>query len=145
MTQRIKSILLSPFSSNKEMGFTLVEIIIAIVVIGVTVPAIIIPFSGLENTKNPEYVIQASFVAQKKMEELSNQFRDTITTPCPEVTPAVSTDGAYSLSCESAQVTAADPDTTAVSTFARKVTLKVSRTDGAIAEMEFSSLFLRDS
>lgn len=145
MIRRIKSISFLPFNCNKEAGFTLVEIIVAIVVIGIAVPAIMIPFQGLEDTRNPEYIIQASFVAQKKMEELANQYRDTITTPCPEGTPATTTDGDHSLDCESAQVNAADPDTATTSTFARKVTLTVSRTDGELADMEFSSLFLRDS
>jgi prepilin-type N-terminal cleavage/methylation domain-containing protein len=143
MIKQFKFILSS--HCGKEAGFTLVEIIVAIVVIGITVPAIMVPFSGIEDTKNPEYVVQASFVAQKKMEELANQFRDTITTPCPEGTAATTTDGDYSLDCKSEQVAAADPDTAAVSTFARKVTLTLSRTDGQMADMEFSSLFLRDS
>ncbi len=130
---------------KKQAGFTLIEIIVAIVVIGVTVPAIMIPFSGLDDTRNPEYVIQASFVAQKKMEELANKFRDTITTACPEGTPATSTDGDYSMDCVSEQVNATDPDTATTSSFARKVTLKISRTDGAMTEQEFSSLFALNS
>lgn len=130
---------------KKQAGFTLIEIIVAIVVIGVTVPAIMISFSGLDDTRNPEYVIQASFVAQKKMEELANEFRDTITTTCPEGTPATSTDGDYSMDCVSEQVNATDPDTATTSTFARKVTLTISRTDGAMAKQEFSSLFALNS
>jgi prepilin-type N-terminal cleavage/methylation domain-containing protein len=133
--------LLKKHAIAKESGFTLVEIIVAIVIIGVTVPAIMIPFSGLSDTKNPEYVIQASFVAQKKMEELANQYRNTITTACPEGVAATSTDGDYSLDCQSEQVGATDPDTTLTSTFARKTTLTVSRTDGAMASQEFYSLF----
>ena len=129
----------------KEAGFSLIEIIVAIVIIGITVPAIMVPFQGLEDSKSPEFVIQGSFIAQKKMEELANLRRDTITTPCPEGTPATHPEGDYSLDCESEQVNAADPDTATVSTFARKITLTVSRTDGAMAELEFSSLFLRDS
>lgn len=145
MIQRFKYIFFNPLVSEKEAGFTLVEIIIAIVVIGIAVPAIMVPFQGVEDSKNPEFVVQASFVAQKRMEELANQFRDTITTACPEATPATTTDGAYSLDCQSEQVNATDPDTSVVSTFARKVTLKISRTDGTLAEIEFSSLFALDS
>ncbi|MBT6410729.1 MAG: prepilin-type N-terminal cleavage/methylation domain-containing protein [Nitrospina sp.] len=135
--------LIAPF--KREAGFTLVEIIVAIVVIGITVPSIMIQFSGLEDTRNPEYVIQASFVAQKRMEDLANQFRDTITTACPEGTAATSTDGDYSMDCVSEQVNATDPDASTTSTFARKVTLQVSRTDGAMAEMEFNTLFALDA
>ena len=138
-----KSKLVTPF--KREAGFTLIEIIVAIVVIGITVPAIMTAFQGLEDTKNPEYVIQASFAAQKRIEELANQFRDTITTACPEGTPATFTDGDYSLDCESEQVNATDPDSSTTSTFARKIILKVSRTDGAMGEMEFNTLFALDS
>ena len=136
-----KSKPVTPF--KREAGFTLIEIIVAIVVIGITVPAIMTAFSGVD-TKNPEYVVQASFAAQKRIEELANQFRDTITTACPEGTPATFTDGDYSLDCESEQVNATDPDSSTTSTFARKIILKVSRTDGAMGEMEFNTLFALD-
>ncbi|MBT3921990.1 MAG: prepilin-type N-terminal cleavage/methylation domain-containing protein [Nitrospina sp.] len=143
MIKQLKSVLFSPF--RKEAGFTLVEIIVAIVVIGITVPGILMQFQGLEDTRNPEYVIQASFVAQKKIEDLATQFRDTITTACPEGTAATSTDGAYSMDCISEQVNATDPDSSTTSSFARKITLKVTRTDGDMAEMKFNALFALDS
>lgn len=130
---------------RSQAGFTIIEILVAIVVIGITVPAIMIPFSGLGDTKNPEYVIQGSFIGQKKIEELASKFRDTITTVCPEGTAATSTDGDYSLDCVSEQVNATDPDTSTTSTFARKVTLTVSRTDGAMSPLVFNSLFALDS
>ncbi len=148
MMKKFKSIFFFPFSCGKEAGFTLIEIIVAIVIIGITVPAIMIPFSGLSNTKNPEYVIQASFIAQKKMEELADQFRDTINGAalCPEGSPfTFPPDGDYSMDCVSEQVNATDPDSTTTSTFARKITLTVSRTDGAMATMEFNTLFALDS
>jgi Tfp pilus assembly protein PilV len=142
MTRQIKSGLLNPLRCNKEAGVSLVEIIMAIVIIGIAVPTIMAPFQGVENTKNPEYVIQAAFVAQQKMEDLANLNRGNITTPCPEGTPAnTTTPEGYSLDCSSEQVNATDPDSAVVSTFARKVTLKVSRTDGLLNKMEFSSLF----
>lgn len=132
---------------RSQAGFTIIEILVAIVVIGITVPAIMIPFSGLGDTKNPEYVIQGSFIGQKKMEELASKFRDTITAVavCPEGTAATSTDGDYSLDCVSEQVNATDPDTSTTSTFARKVTLTVSRSDGAMSPLVFNSLFALDS
>lgn len=132
---------------RSQAGFTIIEILVAIVVIGITVPAIMIPFSGLGDTKNPEYVIQGSFIGQKKMEELASKFRDTITAAavCPEGTAATSTDGDYSLDCVSEQVNATDPDTSTTSTFARKVTLTVSRSDGAMSPLVFNSLFALDS
>jgi len=129
-----------------QAGFTIIEILVAIVVIGVTVPAIMIPFSGLEDTKNPEYIIQGSFVGQKKMEELANRFRNSSTasadiiTVCPAL-PATTTDGDYSIDCESIDVNATDPDSTATSTFAKKVTLTVSRADGQMSPLVFNTLF----
>jgi prepilin-type N-terminal cleavage/methylation domain-containing protein len=129
---------------RRDAGFTIIEIIVAIVIIGITVPVIMTQFSGLEDVKRPEFVIQASFIAQKKAEELSSQFRDTITTACPEVTAATTTDGDYSIDCISVQVNATDPDSTVTSSFGRKITLTVSRTDGAMSSMVFNTLVALD-
>lgn len=130
---------------KQESGFSLVEIVIAIVVIGVTVPAIMTAFQGLEGTKTPEFVIQASFIAQKKTEELASQNRLTIITSCPDgVTTALPPDGDYAMTCLSEQVNATDPDTSTASTFARKITLTVNRTDGAMDAMQFSTMFALD-
>lgn len=132
-------------TKNSQAGFTLIEVIVAIVVIGITVPAFMTSFSGLADAKNPEFVIQGSFIAQKKMEELSDQFRDTVTAACPEGTAATTTDGDYSLDCVSEQVNATTPDSSTTSTFARKITLTVSRTDGAMSGLVFNTLFALDS
>ena len=126
---------------NNETGFTIIEILVAIIVIGITVPAIMIPFSGLEDTKNPEYIIQGSFIGQKKMEELANQFRNTITGAgaCPGGSlPDV---GDYSLTCSTVDVNATDPDSSATSDFAKKITLTVSRADGQMSPLVFNALF----
>ena len=141
---------LIPITIKRADGFTIIEIILAIVIIGISVPALTIWFSGLEESKNPEYVVQGSFVAQKKMEELASRFRtsgtasDAITTDCPDALPATTLDGDYSIDCESTDVNATDPDSTAVSTFAKKITLTVTRTDGAMAPLTFKSLFALD-
>ncbi len=127
-----------------DAGFTIIEIIVAIVIIGITVPAIMTQFSGLEDAKRPEFTIQASFIAQKKAEELASQFRDTITTACPEVTANTTTDGDYTIACISEQVDATDPDSSTTSTFGRKVTLTVGRTDGAMAGLVFNTLIALD-
>lgn len=135
----------SPTNSYRaDAGFTIIEIIVAIVIIGITVPAILVPFSGLEDTKRPEFTIQASFIAQKKAEELASQFRDSITTTCPEGTAASTTDGDYTIDCISEKVNATDPDTAATSTFGRKITLTVSRTDGEMSDLVFNTLFALD-
>jgi type II secretory pathway pseudopilin PulG len=55
---------------NKK-GFTLIEIIILIVMAGILLPAIIIPFAtGIRGSNNPEMVTTAIYFAHKRMEEL---------------------------------------------------------------------------
>ena len=51
-------------------GFTLIEIIILIVLAGILLPAIIVPFaSGVKGSGKPEIVNKAMFLAQQRMEE----------------------------------------------------------------------------
>ena len=129
------------FSSiNNESGFTLIEIIIAMVLIGIAVPSIMIPFSGLSDTKNPEYTIQGSFIGQKRIEKIADKTRDTALADCN--VPA--TDGDYALSCTEVSVNATDPDTSVVSTFAKRITLTVSRSDGAMSPLTFTALIVKD-
>jgi Tfp pilus assembly protein PilE len=55
------------FQSN---GFTLIEIIILIVMAGVLIPTIIVPFAtGVKGSKKPEMVTTAMYLAHYKMEE----------------------------------------------------------------------------
>lgn len=51
-------------------GFTLIEIIVLIVLAGILLPAIIVPFAtGVKGSGKPEMVNKAMFLAQQKMEE----------------------------------------------------------------------------
>ena len=127
-----------PMHTSSERGFTLIEIIIAIVLIGVAVPGIMIPFSGLKDTKNPEFTVQGSFVAQKRIEQIANATQANALSSCNS--PA--TEGAYALSCTAATVNASDPDTAATSTYATKIILTVSRTDGAMSPLTFATLIV---
>jgi competence protein ComGC len=53
-------------------GFTLIEIIILIVMAGILLPTIIVPFvSAVKGSGKPEMVNTAMFLAQEKMEELT--------------------------------------------------------------------------
>jgi len=124
-----------PIRNNR--GFTLIEIIIAITLIGIAVPTIMIPFSGLSDTKNPEYTVQGSFIGQKVMERIANLNQSTALANCngaPE--------GAYELNCVEVSVNAEDPDSSdaGASGFAKKITLTVSRTDGLMAPLTFTTL-----
>jgi type II secretory pathway pseudopilin PulG len=66
------SALRTPQSAIGTKGFTLVEIIILIVMAGILLPAIIIPFAaGVKGSGKPEMATTAMFLAQEKMEELT--------------------------------------------------------------------------
>ena len=71
-------------------GFTLIEVIILIVVAGIIMPAILVPFStSVKDNLIPEKIAKATFLAQYKMEELLKQKYDSIPTqtqPYTEVT-----------------------------------------------------------
>ncbi|MBM4279058.1 MAG: type II secretion system protein [Deltaproteobacteria bacterium] len=55
----------------KNKGFTLIEIIILIVMAGILLPVIIVPFAtGIKGSQKPEMVTTAMFLAHQKMEEL---------------------------------------------------------------------------
>ena len=58
-------------SAIGNRGFTLIEIIVLIVMAGILLPAIIIPFAtGIRGSKKPEMVTTAMYLAHQRMEEL---------------------------------------------------------------------------
>jgi prepilin-type N-terminal cleavage/methylation domain-containing protein len=128
----------NPILIRSERGFTLIEIIIAIVLIGIAVPSIMIPFSGLSDTKTPEFTVQGSFIAQKRIERMADKNQANALADCNN-----GNEGAYTLNCVAATVNASDPDTAATSTFATKITLTVSRADGAMSPLTFTTLIVQ--
>ena len=55
----------------RSKGFTLIEIIILIVMAGILLPAIIVPFAtGVRGSGKPEMVTTAMYLAQQRMEGL---------------------------------------------------------------------------
>ncbi len=55
---------------NKK-GFTLIEIIILIVMAGIVIPVIVVPFAtGIKESNKPEMVARAVYYAHQRMEEL---------------------------------------------------------------------------
>jgi prepilin-type N-terminal cleavage/methylation domain-containing protein len=118
-------------------GFTLPEIIMSIVIIGISVPAIMVPFTSLKYTQSPEVVVQASFLAQKHMETLADKNVASIDTECSSLNGA---DGAFTLTCSTIDVAAADLDTALGSAgFAKKVTLGINHPE--MEELSFVNLF----
>jgi type II secretory pathway pseudopilin PulG len=52
-------------------GFTLIEIIVLIVMAGILIPVIILPFAtGIRGSQKPEMVTKAMYYAHQRMEEL---------------------------------------------------------------------------
>ena len=69
----------SPIINNK--GFTLIEIIIFIVVVGIIMPVILVPFAtGVKENLTPEKIAKATFLAQYKMQELTKGIYSSIQT-----------------------------------------------------------------
>src|SRR4030042_4324676 len=60
-----------PHSAIGKKGFTLIEIIVLIVMAGIIIPAIMVPFAtGIRGSGKPEMVTTAMYLAHQKMEEL---------------------------------------------------------------------------
>lgn len=58
-------------NSVNNRGFTLIEIIVLVVMAGILLPAIIVPFAtGIRGSNKPEMVTTAMDLAHQKMEEL---------------------------------------------------------------------------
>jgi prepilin-type N-terminal cleavage/methylation domain-containing protein len=55
----------------EKRGFTLIEIIVLIVIAGIIIPVIVVPFAtGIRGSGKPEVVTTAMYLAHQKMEEL---------------------------------------------------------------------------
>ena len=67
----------------KNKGFTLIEIIILIVMAGILLPVIIVPFvTGVKSSVKPEMATKAMYLAHQRMEEfIKFQYTDATLTP----------------------------------------------------------------
>jgi type II secretory pathway pseudopilin PulG len=80
-------------TSNSELllrnrGFTLIEIIVLVVLAGIIIPVIVVPFAtGIRGGGKPEMVTTAMYLAHQKMEELM-KFNYSRT---PDLTPGTYT------------------------------------------------------
>lgn len=63
--------------NRKQQGFTLIEIIILIVLAGILLPAIIVPFvAAVKGSGQPEMASKAIYLAQQKLEEFQKYAYD---------------------------------------------------------------------
>lgn len=137
-------------SVRNSCGFTLIEIILAIVVLAIALPSIMVAFSGMKGSVTPEYNIQAAELGQFQLEAISQHtfatipaagaytcaaFQATVT----EVNCAVTGMTAYTYSWTVVEVDSDDPDSGGVTSFAKKVTLDVSR--AGMNTVRFYTLF----
>jgi type II secretory pathway pseudopilin PulG len=67
----------------KNKGFTLIEIIILIVMAGILLPVIIVPFvTGVKSSGKPEMATKAMYLAHQRMEEFTKfQYTDLSLNP----------------------------------------------------------------
>lgn len=145
-----------------EAGFSLIEIIMAIVLIGIAVPAFTIYFSGLDNSKEPEYLAEGVFFGIDQMERIGDepflriptagnytceQFRDwpadvnNVPVPNNFVLNVNCTNTQYDFNWTVSLVDAATPNNPGSGTFGKRVVLTVSRSDGGMPPFELVTLF----
>lgn len=145
-----------------EAGFSLIEIIMAIVLIGIAVPAFTIYFSGLDNSKEPEYLAEGVFFGIDQMERIGDEpflrIPDAGTYTCEDFhdwpmnnvappnhfvfsieCPPISSP--YQLNWTVSLVDAATPNNPGSGTFGKRVVLIVSRSDGGMPPFELVTLF----
>jgi type II secretory pathway pseudopilin PulG len=72
-----------PQSAIGDRGFTLIEIIILIVMAGILLPVIIVPFvTGVKSSGKPEMATKAMYLAHQRMEEFTKfQYADATLNP----------------------------------------------------------------
>ncbi len=77
---------------NQE-GFTLIEIIILIILAGILLPAIVVPFmAGIKGSSEPEMATKAMYLAQQKIEEFLKYAYDQPALAPVALTPYTPTD-----------------------------------------------------
>ena len=134
-------------------GVTLIELVVAIVVIGIALTVIMNAFSSLKGSVVPEYTVQAAALGQLQMEAISAKTRLQVpgagTYNCaafqagppavPEVQCAVAGFPEYTYNWLVEDVSAATPDVASGPAFASKVTLNVSRS--GMSPINYYTLF----
>lgn len=126
-------------TNANESGFSLIEIIISIVLVGIAVPTFINYFGGLKDSQQPEVLTQGVFLATRQLEGIGNEPLSRMpaagTYDCAafQASPVGAdfnidcTSPVYQFSWEVDDVAAGNPNAASGgATFGKKVTLTVS-------------------
>ncbi len=100
-----------PLIIHNSRGFSLPEIIMSIILVGISVPAIMVPFTSLKYTQSPEVVVKASFLAQKHMETMADKSFSSINSECSSLNGSDPQLTEFTLTCSVIDVAAGDLDT----------------------------------
>lgn len=147
-------------SARNEAGFSLIEIIMAMVLIGIIVPVVTVYFGGLNDSKEPEFLMEGVLFGTDQMERIGDEpflriptagtytctaFRDwpiaNVAAPNNFAFNIVCTNPNYNFNWTVSQVSAATPNAAASGTFGKRVVLTVSRADGEISPFSLVTLF----
>ena len=154
-------------ATKNESGFSLIEIIISIVLVGIAVPTFSNYFGGLNNSKQPEYLSEGVFFGTGQLERIGNEpflripttgtytcteFRDWSANPvnvappndfilnieCPPPGPP---NPPFNYNWTVSTVSALTPNTPASGAFGKRVVLTISRPDGGMSDIQLVTLF----
>ncbi len=139
-------------TTANDNGFSLIEIIVSIVLVGIAVPTFFNYFGGLKDSQQPEILTQGVFLGTRQLEGIGNETLSRMpaagTYDCAtfQASPVGAnfnigcTSPVYQFSWEVEEVAAGDPNQEAGgATFGKKITLTVSA--AGISSFQLFSLF----
>ena len=140
---------------QSQTGLTLIEVVVAIVLIGVALPTLTVHFSGIRSLNQPEFFTQATFLGARQIEGLANETLASIPAAgsydCATFRDARVGGGSFDIDCSSTvylfnwrvdNVAANAVDTPSGSaTFGKRIRLTVTRQDGEMPAFNFYTLF----
>ncbi len=130
----------------------------SIVLIGIAVPTFNNYFSGLDNSKEPEYFTEAVFLATRQMQGIKNETMARLPNPavfgtCAAFQSSQMVGANFNIECvtppydqyefswQVEDVGAGTPNTGGSGTFGKKITLTVSRKAGGMDPFQLVNLF----
>ncbi len=139
---------------QNQSGFTLIEVLMAIVLIGIVLPTFAVYFTGLQDAREPEDFMQAVFLGRRQLAGIENETMTRIPPAGTYTCAAFRTthppaerdfnidcsDPDYRFDWQVEDVDAGTPNDGG-GTFGKRVTLTVSRNDGNMNPFQLYTLF----